>query len=210
MQSVLDKLVLPKDRLVLLFTPPFDKTGRDPGYIQGYLPGIRENGGQYTHAAIWNTWAFSLLGDGEHAGELFSLLNPIYHSDTEEKADEYRVEPYVICADIYSRPPYMHRGGWTWYTGSAAWMHRLGVTGLLGFHKVGDSLRIDPTIPPQWEGYSMEYKFKSSRYKIVVSNPSHIAHGVKSVKLDGTDCPDRIIPLVDDGKEHRVEVGMGE
>ncbi len=122
---------------MLLFTPPFDKTPRDPGYIKGYVPGIRENGGQYTHAATWTAWAFARLGDGKQAGALFDLLNPIFQSDTKEKASVYRVEPYVVCADIYSKPPYVRRGGWTWYTGSSAWMYRLGLEAILGFQKVG-------------------------------------------------------------------------
>ena len=135
MQSAQDRLVSPEDRLSVLFTPPFDKTEKDPGYIKGYLPGTRENGGQYTHAAIWSAWAFARLGDGKQAGELFDLLNPIFLSDSTEKVNEYRVEPYVMCADIYSRPPYTRRGGWSWYTGSAAWMYQLGLTTLLGFKK---------------------------------------------------------------------------
>ena len=125
--------MLEQERLILLFTPPFDKVNHDPGYIKGYLPGIRENGGQYTHAATWTTWAFAQLGDGKKAGELYNLLNPIFQSDSEEKASVYRVEPYVVCADIYSTDPYVRRGGWTWYTGSAAWMYRLGLEAILGF-----------------------------------------------------------------------------
>src|SRR5512138_1693847 len=118
---MLEQLVRPDDRLIMLFTPPFDHTEKDQGYVKGYLPGTRENGGQYTHAAIWTAWAFASMGDGNQAGALFDLLNPIFQSDTREKAAGYRVEPYVICADIYSRSPYLRRGGWTWYTGSAAW-----------------------------------------------------------------------------------------
>ena len=153
MQSVLDHLVRLQDRLVLLFTPPFDRTPHDPGYIKGYLPGIRENGGQYTHAATWTAWAFAALGDGKQAGTLFNLLNPIHQADTQDKADIYRVEPYVICADIYSQPPYVRRGGWTWYTGSAAWMYRLGMEAILGFKIMGETLHIDPVIPPEWDGF---------------------------------------------------------
>jgi cyclic beta-1,2-glucan synthetase len=210
MQSVLERLVHPQDQLSLLFTPPFDKTDHDPGYIKGYLPGIRENGGQYTHAAIWTAWAFAQLEDGKKAGELFDLLNPIFHSDTEEKAAEYRVEPYVICADIYSKPPYLHRGGWTWYTGSAAWMYRFGLTALLGFKKTGDTLHIDPVIPPTWDGFEITYKFIATSYQIKVNNPIHISHGVQLVKLDGKILDPKSIPLVNDGQEHRVEVMMGD
>ncbi|HEX9092192.1 MAG TPA: hypothetical protein VF831_11925, partial [Anaerolineales bacterium] len=210
MKSVLDRLVLPQDRLALLFTPPFDKTEHDPGYIKGYFPGIRENGGQYTHAAIWTAWAFSLLGDGKQAGDLFDLLNPILHSDAEEKAAEYRVEPYVISSDIYSVPPHMHRGGWTWYTGSAAWMYRLGLTAILGFKKTGDTLHIDPVIPPSWDRFEITYRFNTTSYQIKVYNPRHLVRNVINVKMDGKVLGDQAIPLIDDGQEHMVEVLMGD
>ena len=209
MQSVLEHLVQPQNRLSLLFTPPFDKTERDPGYIKGYFPGIRENGGQYSHAAIWSAWAFARMGEGKQAGDLFDMLNPILLSGSNERADEYRVEPYVMSADIYSKPPYVRRGGWTWYTGSAAWMYRLGVEELLGFHKTGNSFRIDPTIPPTWDGFEMAYQFGTARYQIKVTNPDHVAQHVKTVKLDGSIVDDQVIALVDDGKPHTVEVLLG-
>jgi cyclic beta-1,2-glucan synthetase len=210
LQSVLERLVLPQDRLMLLFAPPFDKSEHDPGYIKGYLPGIRENGGQYTHAAVWIAWAFAQLGDGMQAGALFNLLNPIFHSDSKEKADVYRVEPYVICSDIYSKPPYLNRGGWTWYTGAAAWMYRFGLTALLGFKKTGDSLHIDPVIPPTWDGFEITYQFGETSYQIKVSNPAHISHNVERVKLDGKILDPKGISLVNDGQEHTVEVMMGD
>ncbi len=209
MQSVLDGLVRPQDRLVLLFTPPFDKTSRDPGYIKGYLPGIRENGGQYTHAATWTAWAFAALGDGKQAGALFDLLNPIHHADTQEKADIYRVEPYVICADIYSQPPFVRRGGWTWYTGSAAWMYRLGLEAILGFKKIGDTLHMDPVIPPDWDGFEICYRYMRSVYQIQVLNPEHASSHVRQTLLDGQLLKDNVIPLVDDQQEHKVVVTMG-
>jgi cyclic beta-1,2-glucan synthetase len=210
MQSVLERLVLPQERLLLLFTPPFDKTEHNPGYIKGYLPGIRENGGQYTHAAIWTGWAFAALDDGKQAGILFDLLNPIFQSDTIEKATEYRVEPYVMCADIYSKPPHARRGGWTWYTGSAAWMYQFGLIALLGFKKTGNLLRIDPRIPPAWDGFEIHYKFGMASYHIQVFNPNHLTYNVQTVKLDGVILEDKTIPLVDDGQEHIVEVIMGD
>jgi len=210
MQSVLERLVRPQDRLALLFAPPFDTTPRDPGYIKGYPPGTRENGGQYTHAAIWTAWAFARLADGKQAGALFALLNPIFQSDTEEKAAVYRVEPYVICADIYSMPPYLRRGGWTWYTGSAAWMYRLGLEAVLGFQKIGDHLRIDPVIPPTWDRFEITYRFGKTSYQIEVRNPEHIAHSIRQVMLDGRSLNEASIPLVDDGQEHWVEVTMGD
>ena len=209
MQAVLARLVRPQDRLSLLFTPPFDKTSRDPGYIKGYLPGTRENGGQYTHAATWTAWAFAALGDGAQAGVLFDLLNPVLQSDTQEKAAVYRVEPYVICADIYSREPYVRRGGWTWYTGSAAWMYRLGLQAILGFRKIGGALHIDPVIPPAWDGFEIRYQFGESVYLIEVHNPDHVAKHVRQMLLDGQPLNEGSIPLVDDKVEHRVVVTMG-
>jgi cyclic beta-1,2-glucan synthetase len=209
MQSVLDRLVHPQDRLMLLFAPPFSKTAQDPGYIKGYLPGIRENGGQYTHAATWTAWAFASMGDGNQAGALFDLLNPVYQSDKREKADVYRKEPYVVSADIYSQPPFLQQGGWTWYTGSAAWMYRLGVEALLGFHKVGNTLRIDPVIPSKWDGFEIRYQFGESVYKIQVQNPDHAEHGVNQILLDGQQLIDNSVSLVDDRKEHEVVVKMG-
>ena len=209
MKSVLDHLVSPQDRLVLLFTPPFNETPHDPGYIKGYLPGIRENGGQYSHAAIWTAWAYAALGDGKQAALLFDLLNPIYQADTEEKANIYRVEPYVICADIYSQPPYVRRGGWTWYTGSAAWMYRLGMEAILGFKKIGDTLRIDPVIPPEWDGFEIRYEYGESVYLIQVRNPDHVSHNVILTTVDGVVLSSRAIPLVNDKKQHIVDVVMG-
>ncbi len=210
MQSAQDRLVSPADRLSVLFTPPFDKTEKDPGYIKGYLPGTRENGGQYTHAAIWSAWAFARLGDGKRAGELFDLLNPIFLSDSTEKVNEYRVEPYVMCADIYSRPPYTRRGGWSWYTGSAAWMYQLGLTTLLGFKKIGNTLHFYPVIPPAWDGFEIAYRFGKTGYRVKLSNPKHVSHGIKIVKLDGQIQGDKTIALVDDGQDHEVAVMMAD
>jgi cyclic beta-1,2-glucan synthetase len=209
MQSALDRLVRPEDRLSLLFTPPFDKTSLDPGYIKGYLPGTRENGGQYTHAATWTAWAFASLGEGKVAGELFDLLNPIFQADSEEKVDAYRVEPYSMCADIYSVAPYVRRGGWTWYTGSAAWMYRLGLEAILGFKKIGNNLLIDPTIPPDWDAYEIRYQFGKSVYVIQVTNPEHVAHHVVKLVLDGKSEIGGSIILIDDKRQHQVEVILG-
>ncbi len=209
MQSALERLVRPEDRLSLLFTPPFDKSPLDPGYIKGYLPGTRENGGQYTHAATWTAWAFASLGEGKTAGELFDMLNPVFQSDSQEKTDTYRVEPYAMCADIYSVAPYVRRGGWTWYTGSAAWMYRLGLEAILGFKKIGSDLFIDPTIPPEWDGFEIRYQFGGSVYLIQVTNPDHVAHHVVRTMLDGQPQVANSISLVNDKREHRVEVVLG-
>ena len=209
MESVNGKLVKRTEQMILLFTPPFDKSERDPGYIKGYLPGVRENGGQYTHAAIWTAWAFAKLGQGDRAEELFRMLNPISHADTPEKVIRYKVEPYVIAADIYGVPPHTGRGGWTWYTGSSGWMYRLGVEAILGIIRVGDSLNMNPCIPQDWPGFKVEYRFGNTHYKISVKNPHSVNQGVQQVFLDGDSRPDNLIPLVDDGQLHEVWVVMG-
>ena len=153
MAAVEEYLVRRGDGLVLLFTPPFDHSDVDPGYVKGYLPGIRENGGQYTHGAIWSILAFAALGDGDKAGELFSILNPINHASTRAGVHRYKVEPYVMAADVYAEPPHVGRGGWTWYTGSAGWMYQAGVEWILGFRLRGTTLVLDPCIPRAWPGY---------------------------------------------------------
>ena len=160
------QLVHPNEKLALLFTPPFDKTEKDPGYIKAYPPGIRENGGQYTHGVIWSIFAHAELGQAERALELFLLLNPINHSRTEADARTYRVEPYVIAADVYSMPPHVGRGGWTWYTGSAGWMYRAGLEAILGVTREGSMLRIKPRIPGHWEEFEIATHFGSTRYEI--------------------------------------------
>jgi len=210
MGAVADRLVRHDDQLILLFTPPFDKTTHDPGYIKGYLPGIRENGGQYTHAALWAVWAFAELGQGDRAEALFRLLNPIYHSDTPEKAERYRVEPYVVAADVYSEPPHTGRGGWTWYTGSASWMYRLGTEAILGLRRTGKTLQVNPCIPRHWRRYAMSYRYGSTSYHIHVENPDGVNRGVKQVTLDGGRLPEGKIILVNDGQRHEVHVLMGE
>jgi cyclic beta-1,2-glucan synthetase len=197
------------DQLVLLFTPPFDKTTHDPGYIKGYPPGIRENGGQYTHAALWTVWAFAEMGQGDRAGGLFRLLNPIYHSDTPEKVMRYRVEPYVVAADVYSVPPHTGRGGWTWYTGAASWMYRLGLEAILGLRRVGKALQIRPCIPRDWPSYELTYRNGETFYWIRVENPDGVNRGVKQVTLDGKVLSGGDIPLLDDGRQHKVHVLMG-
>jgi len=206
MQAVMDRLVRWDDRLILLFTPPFDKTPRDPGYIKGYLPGIRENGGQYTHAALWTIWAMAELGDGETAEALFRLINPIYRADTPEKAAQYHVEPYVISADVYSVPPHTGRGGWTWYTGSSGWMYRLGVEAILGLRRQGQTLWLEPHIPREWPGYRLTYRHGNATYNIQVQNPEGLQQGIKQVTLDGQPLPDGKIPLEDDGRQHQVDI----
>jgi cyclic beta-1,2-glucan synthetase len=193
---------------MLLFTPPFDLTQRDPGYVKGYVPGIRENGGQYTHAALWTLWAFTVLGDGNEAESLFRLLNPIYRSASAEQAATYKVEPYVISADVYGVPPHTGRGGWTWYTGSAAWMYRVGIEAILGLRRAGNHLSIEPCIPHHWPTYTVRYRHGSSLYVVTVTNAGGASTGWKEVQLDGIRLASGAIPLVDDGQVHVVGVVM--
>ena len=209
MESVHERLVKPADQVILLLAPPFDTSLGDPGYIKGYPPGVRENGGQYTHAAIWTAWAFAKLGQGDRAGALFHLLNPISHADTREKARRYKVEPYVIAADISSFPPYSGRGGWTWYTGAAGWMYRLGLEAILGITRLGNILKIDPCIPGNWPGFRLIYHFATSTYRVHVENPQGVYRGVRQIVLDGLPLAENRIPLVDDGNQHEVHVLMG-
>jgi cyclic beta-1,2-glucan synthetase len=210
MDSVEEYLVHRGDGLVLLFTPPFDNWDVDPGYIKGYLPGVRENGGQYTHAAIWCVIAFATLGDGDRAGELFGLLNPINHASTRAGIHRYRVEPYVAAADVYSEAPHVGRGGWTWYTGSAGWMYRAGVEWILGFRVRGTRLLVDPCIPRAWRGFEISFRYHSSRYEIRVSNPHGVSRGVVGLTVDDTIlAPDAHLDLVDDGLTHQVRVTLG-
>ncbi len=211
MAAVEKNLVRRENGLVLLFAPPFDRTPLDPGYIKGYPPGIRENGGQYTHGAVWSAIAFAILGDGDKAGELFSILNPINHASTPDAVQRYKVEPYVVCADLYSMPPHVGRGGWTWYTGSAGWMYRAGLEWILGFRLQGASLLIDPCIPKAWPGFSINFRYHSSRYDIAVENPDGVSRGVVRAELDGKALSGNQarIPLADDGAIHRVRVVLG-
>ena len=208
MQSVDENLVRRGDEIILLFTPPFDRTALDPGYIKGYLPGLRENGGQYTHAAVWCAVAWAALGDGDKAGELLEMLNPVNHASTRAGVHAYKVEPYVIAADIYGEAPQTRRGGWTWYTGAAGWLYRAGTEWLLGIRKAGESLTVDPCIPRHWPGFDATYRFGKARYDIKVDNSANVMSGVCRVELDGTILTGSI-PLVDDGVTHEVKVTLG-
>jgi cyclic beta-1,2-glucan synthetase len=210
MAAVEEYLVRRGDGLVLLFTPPFDHPARNPGYVRGYLPGVRENGGQYTHAALWSVLAFAALGEGDKAGELFAVLNPINHTSTRAGVHRYKVEPYVAVADVYAEPSHVGRGGWTWYTGSAGWMHRAGVEWILGFRLRGATLHIDPCIPRAWAGFEVRFRYHSARYEVTVDNPLGVARGVVRIEHDGVALPDGApIPLADDGATHRVRVALG-
>ncbi len=200
-------------RLSRLFTPPFDHAKENPGYIKGYPPGVRENGGQYTHGAIWTVFAWAQLGDGVRTAGTFDILNPIHHSDNPAAVQRYKVEPYVACADVYAVAPHIGRGGWTWYTGSAAWLYRAGLEALLGFHLDGDRLRVEPCIPPTWSGFSMTWQRRGAQhltpYAITVENPDGVGRGIKRLELDGQALAEGYVPLADDGTAHLVRVVLG-
>ena len=195
MRSVEEQLIREKEKLVLLFTPPFDKSSPHPGYIMGYPPGVRENGGQYTHAALWVAMAFARMKDGDRAVKVLQMLNPIEHSRTPEDYAVYRTEPYVVAADVYSLEGETGRGGWTWYTGSAAWMYRVWLEEVLGFKLRAGHLRIEPVIPQNWPGYSLTFRYGRTEYTIEVEN--------------GGERSEQEIVLVDDGESHAIHVYAG-
>ena len=210
MNSVREYLVRYGDDLVLLFTPPFDRTERDPGYIKSYPPGVRENGGQYTHAAIWSVIAYAMLGDGDQAADLLRMLNPIKRTATRTGVYAYKVEPYVLAADIYAEPPHVRRGGWTWYTGAAGWFYRAGLEWILGLQLRAGKLVFDPCIPRAWPSYSMSYQHGKTRYDITVDNPNGVTRGIATLELDGKRQLDaQSVALQDDGEVHQVRVVMG-
>jgi cyclic beta-1,2-glucan synthetase len=208
-ESVEKYLIRKDDGIVLIFTPPFQNSSPHPGYIMGYPPGVRENGGQYTHAALWTAQALARLGLGDRAVQLLRMLNPVEHARTPEAAGVYRGEPYSVAADVYSLEGHVGRAGWTWYTGSAGWMYRIWLEDVLGFRRQGDKLTVDPVIPGNWSAYTISYRYGSSRYKIRVENPKAVNRGVLSVEVNSVDQPDKRIPLRDDGGHHTVRVVMG-
>lgn len=210
MAAVDQQLIRRPEGLILLLAPPFDHPARDPGYIKGYLPGIRENGGQYTHASVWSLIAFAELGDGDKAAELFRMMNPINRANSRANVQRYKVEPYAVAGDIYAEPPHVGRGGWTWYTGSAGWLYRAGIEWILGFRLRGMALLMDPCIPRDWPGYSLEFRYHSATYKIRVENPSGVTRGVALTELDGKLLAGYAdIHLVDDGKVHQIRIVLG-
>jgi cellobiose phosphorylase len=209
MKSVDERLVRRDHALVQLLDPPFDKSSLDPGYIRGYVPGVRENGGQYTHGAVWAAMAFAALGEGERAWELFDMINPVNHAQSPQGVAVYKVEPYVVAADVYAAAPHVGRGGWSWYTGSAGWMYRLVVESLLGLRRAGETLQLAPCLPPHWPGYKLDYRYRDTVYHIAVAQTG-VGHdgesGVASVRVDLVERDDKTIHLVDDQQEHHVEV----
>ncbi|MFZ3259665.1 MAG: glucoamylase family protein [Thiobacillus sp.] len=206
MTAVDQRLVRRDKQIIQLLDPPFDKSDLEPGYIKGYIPGVRENGGQYTHAAIWTTMAFAMMGDTERAWEFFAMLNPVNHGSTPEAIERYKVEPYVMCADIYGVSPHTGRGGWTWYTGAAGWMYRLTVETLLGLNLEVDHLRIAPCVPADWDSYTIHYRYRETVYHIAIMRVSEASAQGIQVTMDGIERPDNLIPLLDDRQDHAVEV----
>lgn len=209
LDAVWHKLVREEDQLILLLAPPFDRSTPSPGYIQGYVPGIRENGGQYTHAAVWLAMAHLLQGDGDRGYQVLRMLNPTSHADSPGRLARYKVEPYVLAGDVYSHPSHVGRGGWTWYTGSAGWLYRVGIENLIGFRLTGSTFSVDPCIPKEWAEYRITFLDAETRYDIVVQNPDHVNRGVTAVELDGTNLEDSKITRSRDGRTHQVRVTMG-
>jgi cyclic beta-1,2-glucan synthetase len=210
MDSVRMQLVRRDAGVIQLLAPPFDQAPLDPGYIKGYLPGVRENGGQYTHAALWTVMAIAYLGNGDEAVELFHMLNPINHTRSRADVERYKAEPFVVAADVYTHPSHIGRGGWTWYTGSAAWMYRLGLESILGLRRRGQCFAIAPCVPASWDGFVVCWRYGRSLYEITVENPEHKNRGVAEAMMDGALVDAGGIPLVDDGAVHRLRVVMGE
>ena len=195
---------------VLLLSPPFDVSSQDPGYIRSYPPGVRENGGQYTHAAVWVVMAVAALGSGDEAVELFHMLNPINHSRSRADVERYKAEPYVLAGDVYAHPDHPGRGGWSWYTGAAGWLYRAGLESILGLRLAGKTFALDPCIPAAWSGFSLTFRHGGSRYEITVANPHLCCRGVASAMLDGVRVDPAAVPLADDGAVHRLDVVLGE
>jgi cyclic beta-1,2-glucan synthetase len=210
MDAVRAHLVRRGPRIVSLLTPPFDRSAQDPGYIKGYPPGVRENGGQYTHAAVWTVMAMARLGSGDEAVELFHMLNPVNHTRTAADVERYKAEPYVLAGDVFAHPAHAGRAGWTWYTGSAGWMYRAGLESILGLRRRGATFGIDPCIPGSWPGYEIAWRFGATRYEIEVTNPERRCRGVAQAVLDGTPVDPSAIPLVDDGGAHQLKIVIGE
>jgi cyclic beta-1,2-glucan synthetase len=209
LDSAWNHLVCEDEGLVLLFTPPFDTSSPSPGYIKGYPPGVRENGGQYTHAALWMAMALARRGDGERAVKLLRLLNPIEHARETAAVWRYGVEPYVVAADVYRLPGRIGQGGWSWYTGAAAWMYRAWTEEVLGIKVQGDTLRIDPVIPPSWPGFSLSYRHSETVYEIQVENPQGRSRDVAWVEMDGNRVAGGLILLERGLVKHRLVVMMG-
>jgi cellobiose phosphorylase len=205
MAALNQRLVRHDVGLIQLFDPPFDHSDMNPGYIKGYVPGVRENGGQYTHAAIWAIWAYAELGQNQLAWDLFELINPLSRLRNQAAYERYKVEPYVVAADVYAAPQHAGRGGWTWYTGSASWMYRLLIEVFMGVRREGERLRLAPCLNPAWPSCELSYQYKSARYSLRYTNAGS-GLGVKELTVDGRRVEGDAFALVDDGQEHEVTV----
>jgi cellobiose phosphorylase len=195
--------------LIQLLDPPFSHSDLNPGYIRGYVPGVRENGGQYTHGAIWTAMAFAQLGDRERAWECLTMINPVNHALTAKAVAKYRVEPYVVAADVYALPQDIGRGGWSWYTGSAGWMYRLIVESLLGLTRTGDRLTITPCIPADWTQFKIQYRYGTTQYQFEINQSKALADlpiPPMQIIIDGANQSDHQIVLIDDQLEHRISI----
>jgi cyclic beta-1,2-glucan synthetase len=210
MDAVRAYLVRRGQRLLALLTPPFDRSAQEPGYIKGYPPGLRENGGQYTHAAVWTVMAMARLGYGDEAVELFHMLNPANHTRSVTGVERYKGEPYVLAGDVLADAAHAGRAGWTWYTGSAGWMYRAGLESILGLRRRGATFEIDPCIPAAWPAYSIAWRLGATRYRIDVVNPERRSRGVAQAVLDGAPVDPHAVPLWDDGGQHELKVVLGE
>jgi cyclic beta-1,2-glucan synthetase len=210
MDAVRARLVARRSQLLLLLDPPFDRSAQDPGYIKGYPPGVRENGGQYTHAAAWVVMALAKLGSGDEVAELFHMLNPINHTRGPVDVQRYKAEPYVVAGDVYARAPHAGRGGWSWYTGSAAWLYRTGLESMLGLRRRGQTFAVDPCIPSSWPAYEIAWRVGGTEYLISVTNPDRQCRGVITALLDDAPVDAAAIPLLGDGQIHHVRIVLGK
>lgn len=208
MEALENYLVDSENGLIKLLTPPFEKSKLEPGYIKSYLPGVRENGGQYTHAAVWTIMAESKLGFGEKATEYFRMINPIEHARTKDAVQKYKVEPYVIAGDVYGKGNLAGRGGWTWYTGSSSWLYQAGIESILGLHIENNELSMQPNISAKWKEYSIRYRFQNSVYHIKVRNPNGKTNGVEKFLLDGKEIAEKKIKLDGSGGNYEIEIEM--
>ena len=208
METAYKMLVDKETHIIRLLAPPFDKSTLNPGYIKGYVPGIRENGGQYTHAAVWMVIAFARLGNNKRVWELLQLINPVNHGLTAGDINTYKVEPYVLAADVYAVAPHAGRGGWTWYTGSAGWLYRLIIESFLGLQQVGNQLTVVPCIPEEWNFFTIHYRFKTTLYHIAITQSTNIEK--TNTVLDGLQQPGNVIILIDDGADHQVDIRLSK
>ena len=208
MQSADEHLVRKENGIIQLFNPPFDKSNQNPGYIKGYVPGVRENGGQYTHAAIWLVMAFAAIGDKKRTWELLQMINPINRTSSKDKISKYKTEPYVIAADVYAEPKHKGQGGWTWYTGSAGWMYQLIIHSFIGLKREGNTLTFTPCLPEEWTHFEMYYRFGETNYYIQFTQTTSEAEQAMKIFLNGAELMSGVVSLVDDRKEHKVKIEL--